>query len=322
MADQTLNVGVLSNPLSGGNRKGMGAIRKVVADHAHVVHYEVRTPADVLSALTDSARKGLEIIAVNGGDGTIQAVLTALFHQKPFVTLPVMAILRSGTTSMTAGDVGLKGSALTGLRKLISWSKNKNRRTVILKRPVLSVQAPGQEPLCGMFFGAVGICQGIRFFHAKVNSLGLRGELIPGLIIARFLLGAIRRRGQHVTPSSIGIAMNGNPPERRECLALMVSTLERLFLGMRPFWGTEKGPLHFSAVSSNPQHFLEVVPSVLRGKPGRLATAKNGYLSHNVDELQLTLESDFALDGELYMPERGQGPVVLRSVGQASFLRL
>ena len=115
MADRTLNVGLLSNPLSGGNRKGIGAIRRVVANQANVVHYEVRTPDDVLSALIDSARKGLEIVAVNGGDGTIQAVLTALFHQKPYATLPVMAILRSGTTSMTSGDVGLKGSALMGI---------------------------------------------------------------------------------------------------------------------------------------------------------------------------------------------------------------
>ena len=47
-----------------------------------MVHYEVRTPEDVLSALIDSSRKALEIVAVNGGDGTIQAVLTALFHHE------------------------------------------------------------------------------------------------------------------------------------------------------------------------------------------------------------------------------------------------
>jgi hypothetical protein len=146
--------------------------------------------------------------------------------------------------------------------------------------------------------------------------------LIPGLVIAHFLLDAIRRRGQHVTPSSIGISINGNPPSHRECLVVLASTLERLFLGLRPFCGTENGPVHFTAVSSNVQHFMQVLPQLVRGKQSRFATDENGYLSHNADELQLTLESDFALDGQLYMPEKGRGPVILRSPGQASFLRL
>jgi hypothetical protein len=173
-----------------------------------------------------------------------------------------------------------------------------------------------------MFFGAAAVCQGIKFFHARANSWGVRGELIPGLVIAHFLLDAIRGRGRHVTASSIDISMNGNSPERRKCLAVLVSTLERLFLGLRPFCGIEDGPVHFTAVSSNLQHFRHVLPQLARGKRSRFATAENGYLSHNVDELELTLESDFALDGQLYMPEKGRGPVVVRSAGRASFLQL
>ena len=95
-----------------------------------------------------------------------------------------------------------------------------------------------------------------------------------------------------------------------------------LVFGSASFLRDRKGACAFHAVSSNAQHFIHVLPQLVRGKQGRFATDENGYLSHNVDELKLTLESDFALDGQLYMPEKGRGPVVLRSAGQASFLRL
>jgi diacylglycerol kinase (ATP) len=320
MADKTLKVGVLSNPLSGGNRKSLGAIREILSRSPNAVHREVRTPSDVLAGLAEYARKGVGVVGLNGGDGTIQAALTALFHHRPYATLPLLAVFRSGTTSMTAGDVGTTGSAPQGVRKLIQWSADRNRRTVLVRRPVLCVEAPGREPLYGMFFGALAVCEGIRFFHA--NSRGLRGEWFPGLVIARFLLGAIRRKGGRVKPSPVSIGVNGSTPERRDCLVVLASTLERLFLGMRPFWGAGKGPVRFSAVGSHPRHLLQVLPHLLRGRCGRFGTPENGYWSHNADELKLTLNSDFALDGELYTPERHLGPVILRSGGEASFLKL
>jgi len=102
-AAEPLRVGVLNNPRSGGNRRGLGAVREVLAAYPQVSHREVLTPADVASALVDFARKEVNTVAVNGGDGTIQAVLTVLCNHQPFETFPHLAVLRAGTTSMTAG---------------------------------------------------------------------------------------------------------------------------------------------------------------------------------------------------------------------------
>ncbi len=322
-ADGRLRVGVLNNPLSGGNRTGLREVRKILAAHPQVPHREVQTPADVASALTDFARKELDIVAVNGGDGTIQAVLTALFHQKPFETLPLLAVLRSGTTSMTAGDVGLKGSQKVALRRLLSWARTRGGDGVVLRRKVLRVQwGLGQEPVYGMFLGAASIYQGIHFCNNRLNKLGFRGEWAPGLTIALFLLGVAVRGGDYVVPVPVTIGLDQNPPERRDCLLVLVSTLERLFLGLRPYWGKENLPLHYTAVGAQPQHLLRALPFLMRGRKSRYGTPENGYFSHNVQEVKLTLDSGFTLDGELYMPEARLGPVVVQNGGQASFLRL
>jgi hypothetical protein len=173
-----------------------------------------------------------------------------------------------------------------------------------------------------MFFGAAAVCQGTRFFQEKIDALGVRGEVAPGLVIARFLLAAIRGNTDRVVPVPIGIEADENSVGKRDYLLVLVSTLERLFLGMYPFWGQEDGPLHFSALGARPQKLLHALPHLVRGRRSPYGSAENGYFSHNVHELRLTLDSEFALDGELYTPDPRLGPVVLRKGGQASFLRL
>jgi hypothetical protein len=313
---------MLSNPLSGGNRKGLEAIRKVLTGHPQVIHREVQTPANVRSALADFAREEVDIVAVNGGDGTIQAVLTALFCRSPFKALPLLAVFRSGTTSLIAGDVGLQGSRDSALQRLIAWARTGDGDAVILKRPVLRVEVPDQESLCGMFFGAAGICQGIRFFHDKIHGLGLRGQLAPGLVIARFLLALARRNSEYVVQVPITIAVNEDPPKQRDSLLVLVTTLERLFFGLRPYWGTENGPLHYTAVFGRPRHLLRALPYLLRGRKCRSGSPEHGYFSHNANELHLSLDSSFALDGEFYTPDSRLGPVVVKNAGPVSFLRL
>jgi predicted polyphosphate/ATP-dependent NAD kinase len=71
---KTPKIGVLINPLSGGNLNGLGAVRRVINDYPQVIHRDVQTPQDVLQALMDFARRDVDLLAVNGGDGTVQAV--------------------------------------------------------------------------------------------------------------------------------------------------------------------------------------------------------------------------------------------------------
>ena len=322
-ADGPPRLGVLNNPLSGGNRKGLEAIRKILAAYPQVCHREVLTPADVASALVDFARKEVNVVAINGGDGTVQAVLTVLCHQKPFERIPHLAVLRAGTTSMTAGDVGLKGSQELALKRLLTWADGGEGEEVILNRPVLRVQVdPHQDPVYGMFLGAAGIYQGIQFCNNRLNRRGFRGEWAPGLTIALFLIAVASRGGDYVTRVPITVGLDQSPPERRDYLLLMISALERLFLGMRPFWGREERTLHYTAVEARPQHLLRALPSLMRGRKNRYGTPENGYFSNNVQQVQLTFNSGFTLDGELYKAGAHLGPVVVQDGGKVSFLRL
>ncbi|MGB5748260.1 MAG: acylglycerol kinase family protein [Desulfobacterales bacterium] len=316
------HIGVLINPYSGGNKNGLAAIRKTIAQYPRMFQRDVRKPPDVLTALAEFARRGVGMVIVNGGDGTVQAVLTALFHYRPFETFPLLAVLQSGTTSMTARDVGFSGSPVKALEKIFRWVDFEVGDPLILQRPVLQVQAPGHDTLYGMFFGTAGIYQGIQYFHRNVNTKGLKGELGPGLTISRFLWAASFRRSNFISSVPITVAVDDKPPQQIDCMVLLVSTLERLFLGLYPYWGDERAALHYTALRTRPRHLLQTLPFILRGRKSRHASAENGYFSHNAGKISLNLDSGFTLDGQLYTPENRREPTVVQSDATASFLRL
>ena len=274
-------IGVLINPLSGGNLSGLGAIRRVIRENPNVLHHDAQTPPQVLEALTQFARRDVNLLAVNGGDGTVQAVLTHLFDHRPFKTLPLLAVLQSGTTSMTARDVGFSGSRVKSLKKLFRWAAAGDGPARIIKRPVLKVLAPGHPIRYGMFFGTAAIYQGIEYFHSKVNSRGLKGEIGPGLTILRFLWAAVGQRSNFIPAVPISVAVDECPPRQFDSFAVLISTLERLFLGLYPYWGRETGPLHYTALRARPHNLLRALPSILRGHAGPHGTAENGFYSHN-----------------------------------------
>ena len=322
--NRSIQIGMLNNPLSGGNRSGLLKIRQAAAKNPRVFQREVQTPNDVASALADFARREVNVLLVNGGDGTVQAVLTAIFYQKLFETMPLLAVLRSaGTTSMIAGDIGLKGSRKGALQRLFTWAQTKNVHTTVSQRPVLRVQVPAhKEPIYGMFLGAAGVYQAIHYCRQKIHTIGLRGELGPGLALMRFLLAIIFRDSKVVSSVPIITRLDQNPPEQGRYLLVLITTLQRLFLGLRPYWGRQPKPLHYTAIGSRPHRLLQAAPHLIRGRTGRCVTPANGYISHNVNEVQLTFDDGFTLDGELFTPDSQLGPVTVTNGGRASFLQL
>ena len=72
-------------------------------------HYEVDEVGQVGQALDSIAQVRPRILVVNGGDGTVQAVLTAIHNGQPFETAPPLAVLPNGKTNLIALESGLGG---------------------------------------------------------------------------------------------------------------------------------------------------------------------------------------------------------------------
>ena len=300
----------------------MGEVRKFLGKCSGVRHYEVNTPAEIAAALAELGQTEVGLVVVNGGDGTVQAVLSALFQRQLFETLPFLAVLPSGTTNVIAKNVGLRGERLRALQTLLERASSGKQHLPCLQHSVLRVQiSPDRDSLFGMFFSAAASVKVTQYYHDKLHALRLPGELGPGLALARFLIGLVCGNSDVLRPVPITIALNGRPAEQCDCLVLLISTLERLLLGLRPYWGSESGSLHYTAIGARPKHALRVLPFLLRGRKSGYATPQHGYFSHNVNEVRLHMESGFVLDGELFEPSSDSEPVVVSDAGSAPFVR-
>ncbi len=319
-AGRALTLGMITNPRSGGNKRGFAKISAFLAENPQILHHEAITPLEVEQALVEFAGRSVDLLIVNGGDGTVQAVLTVLYSRQVFDRPPILALLRAGTTSMLARDVGIDAGPLAALIRIRDWARQGKVCPEMLDvRPILKLDRGGnQRPLCGMFFGAGAIPQGIDLFHQRVNPRGVRGELMPGLILMRLLWAVFRGNEKVLPPTEMQLNLHGAASQQYRCLFTLVSTLERLFLGLRPFWGNEEAPLHLTTLETRPRQLLRSLPAVLRGRRTRRNTPQNGYISHNVRQVDCVFKGRFTLDGELF---DSPGSLSISAVGPARFLK-
>jgi hypothetical protein len=104
-----------------------------------------------------------------------------------------------------------------------------------------------------------------------------------------------------------------------DALVLVASTLDRLVLGMRPFWGAGPGAAKVTVIENGCTRFLRTFVSIAMGRPNRNAVPESGYVSHNADRIDLSLHGDMNLDGEII---HAAGTVRIEATDTLRFLRL
>lgn len=317
-----LSIGVLRNPGSGANLRAGGAMRRVLDAHPDLPCLDVTDTVSIDAALRDLASRGVDTIAISGGDGTVHAVLDTIFGNNPFPRQPLLAVLRGGTANMTARDIGMKGRQDRALASLISCARRGGDGLAVTERDVMRItRGAGQAPLHGMFFGAAAISQGIDYCKRNMHRMGLRGEIGPAVTMARFVIAMARGERDIMAPVPITVSVDGGPAAGFDCEIIHVTTLEQLVLGLRPFWGTEAAPLRYASVRAKPQHWIKALPGLLWGQPNRYVTTDNGYDSRNAHCLVIGLDSPFFVDGEIFATTPGV-PLTLDSGGVARFVTL
>ena len=142
---RAIRLAVIHNPKSGGNRRRgrLHEIREQIAV-ARIPHREGDTLEGLVDGTQSLLRDGAEVIAVNGGDGTVQAVLTGLLRAEVEGPLPLVAVLPGGTTNTTARNVGYGVGTSAAIAELaLSRARRtpRGRRAEELRRP----RGPGQR---------------------------------------------------------------------------------------------------------------------------------------------------------------------------------
>ena len=243
------------------------------------MHVETDHAAALPEALADFARRGIDLLVVNGGDGTLQHALTEILAGDDFERIPMIAPLRGGRTNMTALDLGAQRDPVKGLASVLEAVRTRRLAERMVRRPVLRVAYHrGFSVQYGMFFGAGMIHRAIALTHRLFPKGRNHGVLGPGLVTAS-LIGKtmLRPRNGVLTPDKVQMLLDGESVPQGEFRLVIASSLNRLFLRMNPFWGQGPGPVRFTCAASGAQNFPKAAhrdparpPQAVRHDRGRL----------------------------------------------------
>jgi diacylglycerol kinase (ATP) len=315
-----LKIGVVSNPDSQRNRRGLDDLR---AGLSGFIHCEIDGSRSLAGILTELASQEVGLLVVNGGDGTVQRVLTELLEARPFERPPLLAILPRGMANMTAGDVGLCGGAAADLlRRLGGVARTGEIERHVMMRRILRVEnIRDAAPQRCMFFGAAAIYDAIQFCCEKIYARGLKGNLGMSLTLVGLLLrGLIDGGNGPFRPHDIAVAIDDDTMLRAQRLLVLATTLDRLILRSRPFWAEGDGGIRFTSIAHPPVRLIRSAPKVLYGWQ-RETLPRDTYLSRSAERLVIQLDSPFTLDGELFEPQP-ERPLVMTARDSVAFVRL
>jgi diacylglycerol kinase (ATP) len=316
-------IGLISNPRSQRNRRGLDEIGAVVAGTPDVIHFAMDARQELGDVLAEFARRDVGIVLINGGDGTVQRVLTRLFEAPSFERMPHLAILPRGMANTTAADVGVHGKAPAALARLIAASRDGTLADYVVERPILRIESiQGGAPQRGMMFGAGAIPDAIELCRHQVYARGLKGNFGMGVTLAGLLLGSVLGKSGNgvLRGHDIALALDGGGEQRAARLLVLATTLHRLILGSRPFWNHHGQPIRFTSIAYPPASLLRSAPKVLYGWR-RDALRSEVYHSQGAWRIAMRLDEPFTVDGETFHPLPGQ-PVVITAPDRAKFVRL
>ena len=315
-------IGLISNPRSQRNRRGLDEIGAVVASAPDVIHVATEGHEALDDILLEFARQDVGLVLINGGDGTVQRVLTRLLETPSFERLPYLAILPRGMANTTAVDVGLRGKAGAALARLIAANRNGTLADRMVERPILRIQNIQGGPQRGMMFGAGAIPDAIELCCRQVYARGLKGNLAMGVTLAGVLLGGVLGRGGNgvLRGHDMALALDGGSESRADRLLVLATTLHRLILGSRPFWNDDGQPIRCTSIGYPPENLLRSAPKVLYGWRRKTLPAEL-YHSQGARRIAIRLDAPFTVDGEMFQPLPDQ-PVVITAADHARFVRL
>ena len=286
-------IGLIANPHSGKNKRNPRIIeqfRTIMGSKGQVI-----LPASV-EKLPEEVRKlkekNVDIIAINGGDGTIHQTITAIFQVYGEETWPIIAIVKGGTMNNIARNVGipLLSSAQSMVRTIVSGEKYETT----IKHPLIV-----DEKYAGFIYGTAGISTFLEVFYSDGNtSVWKAAWMAIRTIFSAIIQG--KYASKLFASKPISIEVDGQKGKDSHYNNLGISTISDLGFYLRPFYETIKRPdiAHLITMNCSPLNIVFALPQMWRAKP-----TNKSYIEDLCGQ-QITLhfgeELSFTLDGDLY----------------------
>jgi diacylglycerol kinase (ATP) len=279
-------IGVILNPKSRRNLRDPGArerLARCVGDRGVV--REARSLDELSTIASEYRKRGIDILAISGGDGTNTVTLTGFLAEYGDEPLPTLALLRGGTMNTVASSIGVRrGSPEDLLARVVAHHEGRaNPPLATVERTLLRVAPVGVDHdnarvTFGFLFGT-GVVQGFlaEYYAGEPSTIGAVRTLARGIGSALVGGDMIRRmakpfRGSATLQTEPTGQLAVEWPER-DYLAIAAGTVAHIGLQFAPFHRFDESEnhrtFHALGIYATAAQFVGELPRVWRGVPMR-----------------------------------------------------
>lgn len=302
-------IGIIYNPLAGSNKHNSSErssqLGKILGNHG--VLRETRSLEELNKVAREFYEEKLEILAICGGDGTTQRVLTAfekIYREEGF---PLVALLKGGTMNLLEHSLGMKGDPVQRLQNLIKIAEKG-------KYPTISHTLLRVNSQCGWIFGNGMPANFLEEYYRSGTPSFQQAISTFSTAFWSTITGHKNYIEQLFTPVHAEVQV-GDVKLPDTCFtALMAATEKECGFGFKPFYQArkEQGKFHFLALNLQPKELLQNLHKFRAGQKVVDDTNCNAVTNHVM--IETAVPYHYTIDGEMLNTtkkiEISAGPVV------------
>ena len=254
-------IGLVSNPYSKKNRKHPDMFRKLIECAPDKDLVRLPDSFEKMDAAMEHFKKTeVDVIAINGGDGTVHVALTSMMKIYRGEKLPKIAILKGGTMNMTATNLKLRGTPVDIFKRVVKAYKDGGELST---RQIALIKVNERY---GFIFGSGAVCTFMDLYHRSSNPSPLvAAKSVLAMAGSMIIHGKLAK--EFFTPTWQEINVDGFSFGRAPYLAFLITTLPSVGLGMDLTFRAKIDPMKAQLIAFRDK--AKIVPHVVRVWLGR-----------------------------------------------------
>lgn len=286
-------IGVVTNPRARKNFANPARIerlRLILGDKG--ILREARGLEEIADIAREFRRLGIDILVIDGGDGTLHHTLSAFIPIYSGTALPPIVLSRGGTMNTIANSLGIKGLSEAVLGRVVNAITGRGSFEVV-RANALKVN-DGYGFIFGLGFP-------VSLLNAYYRGKG-RGRGKTVTVLLKILLSTLEKPGPgnvFFRPFEADVWLDGQKLPFRRYTTILGSTVKGVGLGFKPARRVgEEGLFQLICLDMGPRKMVLNALKVVLG----LELRDEGLLDHAATRSVITLRepAEMQIDGEMF----------------------
>ena len=294
-------IGVITNLTATKNKTGKFTkytLQPILGEWGEVI--DTRSFDEMERAIDHFIEKGISYLGINGGDGTIQKVLTSWINKAGEDNIPNIIPLNGGSTNAMVRHMSYRAyNPTTALRKFMN--KFKKNEVKLLEVSLLRIEYDKKPALYGITFANGTVYKFIKKYLEN-GKPGIRWvfreitQTIGGIALN------LENYKYLVEPIEAKVYVDGKQFPSKTIKAAVITSIHEPFPGLTPFKNVKKERNQFYYIVSDLDIFTAIrnAHNLLWGLELVFYNFSGPHWMGGGDNIQIETKDGFIIDGELF----------------------